>query len=506
MKNKGYLVLLSCAAVSLFLSTNTYAADTSLYTTIKSQVNPSTNINFGKKATIATGNGNGVNKYTENGTDIYYFRGEINNNNVIWADKCWKIVRTTATGGIKMIYNGLPTYVVVDGETVKQCNATGADSQITVNVNGASTNTFKFNNNSNSPADVGYMYGTRIEGSNLSSVSSTVFTFSNDVSRSGNTYTLDTSDGQSISGTWADERLNAAVRYHYFCTDGATSCDNTKIGYIYFFANSSIIYYLKVDGYDNIEDMKTAMFTNTTDSNAKAMVETWFEQQNLDGHETGTKNYEDDLEDAIFCNDRSYYTGALKNKDSDATPESITTYNHHGAFGRDFVADEPSLDCINTNDAFTKDDITNGNAKLNHKIGLATRDELLMAGVVGESSVYLYSGQLVWSASPHNFGNDAAIEYNWNSGYGYNYTDEVFGLRPLVSLKAGTTYNQGNGTKDNPYIIDSSADTQDKEGDITPETIPDNPKTRDDRQTMLYIASASMITILAFTKVLLKRR
>lgn len=67
-------------------------------------------INFTKKAIvsddIATANGNGVNKYTENGQDVYYFRGQIANNNVIWAGKCWKIVRTTATGGTKMIYNG----------------------------------------------------------------------------------------------------------------------------------------------------------------------------------------------------------------------------------------------------------------------------------------------------------------------------------------------------------------------------------------------------------------
>ena len=36
----------------------------------------------------------------------YYLRGLHTNNNVKFADSCWKIIRTTGTGGIKMIYNG----------------------------------------------------------------------------------------------------------------------------------------------------------------------------------------------------------------------------------------------------------------------------------------------------------------------------------------------------------------------------------------------------------------
>ena len=424
-------------------------------------------IDFTKKAIIsddiATANGNGVNKYTEKGQDVYYFRGQVGNNNVIWADKCWKIVRTTYTGGTKMIYNGTPSDVVVDGETVKQCLSTGVDSQITVNVNGTDQNTFAFSSNGNytSPADVGYMYGTRIAYKTLSA-GSTSFTFSNNVSRSGSTYTLDTSTNQSITGTWANERTNAAVRYHYFCTDGATSCDSTKIGYIHYFGNSSTIYYLNIAGYDDIEAAKTAMFTNTTDSNAKAMVETWFEQQNLDGHIADTRNYEDDLEDTIFCNDRSYAYGSLKGKDSDATPSGNTQYNYHGAYGRNRVKNasnnyDPSLDCANQNDAFTKDDATNGNAKLSHKIGLITADELTMAGTGYpgyDTTAYLYAGQYAWSASPNFFLGNYAFEFRWDSFLSDNGVNYAHGLRPLVSLKSGTEFASGSGLSTDPYIVE----------------------------------------------------
>ena len=37
---------------------------------------------------------------------VYYYRGAVENNNVVFANKCWKIVRTTDTGGTKLIYNG----------------------------------------------------------------------------------------------------------------------------------------------------------------------------------------------------------------------------------------------------------------------------------------------------------------------------------------------------------------------------------------------------------------
>ena len=40
--------------------------------------------------------------------NIYYFNGAVENNNVLFANYCWKIVRTTDTGGVKIVYNGVP--------------------------------------------------------------------------------------------------------------------------------------------------------------------------------------------------------------------------------------------------------------------------------------------------------------------------------------------------------------------------------------------------------------
>ena len=47
----------------------------------------------------------GVYETTEGTTPIYYYRGAVDNN-VKFGDYCWKAVRTTITGGVKLIYNG----------------------------------------------------------------------------------------------------------------------------------------------------------------------------------------------------------------------------------------------------------------------------------------------------------------------------------------------------------------------------------------------------------------
>lgn len=79
---------------------------------------------------------------------IHYYRGAVTNNNVKYAGYCWKIVRTTETGGVKLVWNGIPN------------SSTGAcDGSL------SATLTSTFNEKSNSIVDSGYMYGERYENS-----------------------------------------------------------------------------------------------------------------------------------------------------------------------------------------------------------------------------------------------------------------------------------------------------------------------------------------------------
>ena len=43
---------------------------------------------------------------------VHYYTGNITNNNIMYGGYCWKMVITTETGGVKLIYNGSPKSVV----------------------------------------------------------------------------------------------------------------------------------------------------------------------------------------------------------------------------------------------------------------------------------------------------------------------------------------------------------------------------------------------------------
>ncbi len=49
----------------------------------------------------------GIYEGEEDGDKIYYYRGAVNNNYVIFADSCWRIMRTTPDEGVKLIYSGI---------------------------------------------------------------------------------------------------------------------------------------------------------------------------------------------------------------------------------------------------------------------------------------------------------------------------------------------------------------------------------------------------------------
>lgn len=119
---------------------------TSIYEYISKLTNNGIDSSLDFSAKSSSTNGDGINIVSGTQTNtypIYYYRGNITNNNIIYAGFCWKIVRTTETGGVKLIYNGNP----INGK----CNNTGTSSQLST--------TIQFNNYYSSPIHVGYMYG-----------------------------------------------------------------------------------------------------------------------------------------------------------------------------------------------------------------------------------------------------------------------------------------------------------------------------------------------------------
>lgn len=117
------------------------------------------NLLYDKIKDLSTNSSNFIKKYDGDTSafignkGIYYYYGAAQNNNVMFANYCWKIVRTTDTGGVKLLYNGVPT----NGS----CSNTGEASQLTAEQMNTDSDETSFSENSSSLADVGYMYNIR---------------------------------------------------------------------------------------------------------------------------------------------------------------------------------------------------------------------------------------------------------------------------------------------------------------------------------------------------------
>ena len=483
---------------------------------------------------------------------VYYYRGAVTNNNVVFANFCCKMVRTTSTGGVKLIYNGVPkrefemvymgkndyinltndsvypytydsvtkqwtstnhthsrtgtiilsvaeageyvlnytvsseanfdkAYFYKDGvqigmysgtangsinlgnidssnvikvsykkdgsvssrsdnvtfsigkktNEVVSCNNTGTASQI-----GKSA----FNSSYNSPADVGYMYGTRYTYSSKSMSSSSGFVYGNYVTYENGVYTL---QGTMTSTSWSSNYKTIATQYHYTCFTTGNTC--SSVYYLHYFDSNTTAYYLTLSGGKNIEDAKGEMFTNTINSKVKATIDTWYQNNMI--------NYTSYLEDTVWCNDRSISSGPLKGKDENS---SINTYTSFGARVRNLILPyKLSVTCPNINDSFTVSS-NNGNGALTYPVALLTADEATLAGhgwIGYSSSSYLYTGQQWNALSPYCFDSNVALEFYVNSSLGGNYVGGTNGVRPSVSLKPGTKSFDGDGTINDPYII-----------------------------------------------------
>ena len=376
-------------------------------------VTASTGINFGAVSSNTNGKGVYMRAGTENDAyPILYYRGAVEDNNVLFNNLCWKAVRTTDTGGVKLVYNG-GNKGTVDSPN---CNNTGSSTLI---------GSYAFNTNFNSPAFVGYMFGdvyVRYYDSALSGVYyGSGFTYSNGV------YTL-TNPVATKDNT-----------HHYSCN--LTVADGTceTIRYYYY-----VNYYVNLTGGDSIEIAMEKMQTNTTNSLAKNVIDSWYSYV--------MNTVTNKLEDTIWCNDRSIGDG--NNNGWIANGGDLGTYLYYGAKERSnnasnvsTVKNKPSLTCTNKNDAFTVSNV-NGNQKLTYPVALLTADEIVLVGT------YLNDGNAFWSLSPYYFDNTDARGYYVSNGSLIDSTiSDSYGLRPSVSLKPGLPVIKGTGTVNDPYVI-----------------------------------------------------
>ena len=181
-----------------------------------------------------------------------------------------------------------------------------------------------------------------------------------------------------------------------------------------------------------------------TNSTILGVLNTWY-QNNL-------ASYADDLDgNAGFCGDRTPTSGTGLG----------TTYTEYGPYERLYgnSSGVPTFECENESDLYTTSGSEDGNGALTYPIGLISMDEAWYAGgySLDNTSYYLYTGQNYWTMSPFSF--NAASSYTWGfSVYstgrlGYAGVYYIYGVRPVINLKADTQFSGGNGTSSNPYMV-----------------------------------------------------
>ena len=349
--------------------------------------------------------------FTVPGTEkIYYWNGNkssyvLEKWNVIFAGFCWQMWRTTDTGGVKLIYNGIPD----EGK----CIATGVDQQI-----GESP----FNDDFNSSMSyAGYMYNPNI----------IIYTHNN------SNYSINYLSGEDVTyenGMYTLVNTSTTLDYNhrYSCYNTTGICSSVT----YYIKPNNTYYYVKLsDGRNmmqSIEDMLLADNVNQIDSTIKSYIDSWY-QNNL-------VEYTGKLEDTIFCNNRSIADYGGWNPSIESTSGTLEFNN----------TSSNDLSCANLTDQFS---VNNNKAHLTYPIGLMTASE---ANLLNSFSLRL-TGESYYLLSPNCYEiyNTAMWEVFGRYGTVVSATASVsLGVRPAVSLKPGTLYTSGDGSKNNPYIVE----------------------------------------------------
>ncbi len=400
---------------------------TSLYNKIKEDINDSSK--YARKYFGATDTFLG-------NQDIYYYYGAAVNNNVIFGNYCWKIVRTTDTGGVKLLYSGVPS---AEGT----CNNKSNDLSLTKDMMGTTNAYTVFNSSGDSLSDIGYMYNTRYEFHSRDLYANGRYV----TAKFGKSFTYNKiTDEYTLTDTVYEKvDTNILKDYRYTCWNALDSC--RAVSYVFFY-NSSDAYYINLTSGKSIEDAINEMLynnVNVKNSTIKEVIDYWYSNN--------MTQYTKYLEDTYWCNDRS--TANLSASGWNSKEGNITSSLEFRS-----KANKIDLTCPNKNDRFTTEE-SNGNGVLEFPVGLLTETEIYLS-YVDIKSPLLSSGNSYWTMSPasvgygsmHNF-----YAYNYNSLYldsatsSVNYSSNSIGVRPSVSLRAGIQYSDGDGSVDKPYII-----------------------------------------------------
>ena len=183
----------------------------------------------------------------------------------------------------------------------------------------------------------------------------------------------------------------------------------------------------------NNDDNHNYTYMYYTNSNAKTTLESWY-QTNIGSKADLAKNVASG----------AYYCEQAKVKYSDSWTSGNATMITYISYTPDFKCSSDG----------------NGKGVVSSSVGLLTYDEVVYAGgyyAQNNSSYYLNNPAIYWcTMSPVGFsGSTSGIWYIDNNGHIslYNATGSIK-LRAVLNLKADIQISDGDGTKENPFVVE----------------------------------------------------
>ena len=206
---------------------------------------------------------------------------------------------------------------------------------------------------------------------------------------------------------------------------------------------------------DNDPKYSGYTYDNGTDSFIKKEVDTWY-NNTLGSNST----YDSKVILGKFCSDSSGYR-----YDEVVSRGIFSSWDRLVQAQNNFAKDNaPSFICPDTNESY------GGSYRL--KAGLITADELVYAGesyyVPGNSYLNAGSyGTYYWSMTPAGFYIDTAIVWDEFDDLDDRGVGNSYAVRPVINISTENMTLTGDGTLDNPYILEEVEPSNIYKGKVT---------------------------------------
>ena len=445
---------------------------------------------------------------TVTATNVYFNNCE-NERNIIFGGFCWKTVRTTESGGLKLMYNG----EVVDGK----CESTRGDHKGIVGEKGEEQvlNTeylygsgFTYNTANNTFTLTDTEAATWSDSTyedliskytckNLTGTCTTIINiqeYVNDTTAFVSTYSIDDVPARFIGESpynSANDTISS-IAYSGYMFNKVYPFEERQIDT--FYVASNFIYENYINAYELTDDIEIfysstfpvapskryTCFDDTGECSSlyyifwlKSINPLVFYSQKMENGKdindlnremisgSGLNRYNSSIKgvvDSWYANNLHDYTSqiedvvycndrSVKNWMESDTSEVVLDYNAYDRFNN-FENESNFLKCNNLSDQFA---MSNNSAKLTYPIGLITGDELYFFNQYEENLEF----ESYYTLTPLYYSNNTILLYGDTYGVDYNSGENLpLPVRPVISLKGENIISSGTGTEEDPWIVE----------------------------------------------------